>query len=248
MRATTQKRFNMGWRSIHFLEGFICLTVVLTSAACAAKPLVTPVPAGVSQVNTIAVFPFQDNSISHSTHTTGLSQTLTDGLSEALAGSEEITLIDRTSIEKILNELSLSSQGMTEAEGRLGIGKLLGAHYLILGEYAEIAGTLRLDARIIEVQSGTVKASASKEGAVRERKGLETAFSKEMAALLFKKTGRPKHREPVSSGDFFSRGLALERENQTDQALEHYQKALVLDPENRQAREHLEALLLLTAE
>ncbi len=238
MRAANQKRFKLG---------FICLVVGL-SAACAAKPVVTLVPAGVPQVNTIAVFPFQDNSISHSAHTTGLAQTLTDGLSEALAGSEDITLIDRASIEKILNELSLSSQGMTEAEGRLQVGKLLGAHYLILGEYAEIAGTLRLDARIVEVQSGTVRASASREGAVRERKALETAFSKEMAALLFKKTGRPEHREPVTSADFFSRGLALEREKQTDQALDHYQKALVLDPSNRQARERLEALLLMTAE
>lgn len=238
MRAVNQKRFECA---------SMCLAVVLAYTACAAKPPAALVSPGVPQVKTIAVFPFQDNSISHSPATAGLAHTLTDGMMEALAGSEEITLIDRASIEKILNELSLSSQGMTEASGRLQIGKLLGAHYLILGEYAEIAGTLRLDARIVEVQSGTVKAGASKEGAVRERKALETAFSQEMAALLFKETGRPKHREPVTSADFFSRGLGLEREKQTDQALDHYQKALALDPSNRQARERLEALLL-TAE
>ena len=221
----------------------MCLT-----AACAAKPA-RPAPALDSpRVKTVAVLPFQNNSITQSSHTQGLARTLTDRITENLTASLEVTLIDRESIEKLLNELSLSSQGMTQAEGRLSLGKLLGAHYLIMGEYSEIVGNLRLDARIVEVQSGRVIASDSVEGRVTERRHMETAFAKTVSVLLLDKIGTARGFGRFTSLDYLKMGLQFEKKQEFEKALEQYKKALSIDPKNKQANARLQAVLLMAIE
>ncbi|MFQ5589242.1 MAG: CsgG/HfaB family protein [Nitrospiria bacterium] len=197
---------------------------------------------------TVAVLPFEDHSITHSPETLGLARTVADRITEKLAGASGISLVDRDSIEKLLDELSLSSQGLTQAEGRLQLGKLLGAHYLLMGEFSEVVGTLRLDARVVEVQTGTIVSSNSVDGAVSKRQVLERDFARKTAALLLKKAGGGHSRPPESSEDYLRLGRRYEQAHKTDQALTAYQKALALDPENREARDRMEILLMMAVE
>ncbi len=221
----------------------MCLT-----AACAAKPARPALELDSPRVKTVAVLPFQNNSITQSPHTQGLARTLTDRITENLTASLEVTLVDRESIEKLLNELSLSSQGMTQAEGRLSLGKLLGAHYLIMGEYSEIVGNLRLDARIVEVQSGKIVGSDSIEGQVAERRHMETAFAKTVSVLLLDKIATARGFGRFTSLDYLKMGLQFEKKQEFEKALEQYKKALSIDPKNRQANARLQAVLLMAVE
>jgi len=224
------------------------LTVLFLTVSCAAKSAQMPPPSDVPQVKTVAVLPFSNNSITHSVHTKGLERTLTDRIVENLTGSLEITLIDREAIEKVLNELSLSSQGMTEGEGRLTLGKLLGANYLIMGEYSEIVENLRLDARIVEVQSGRIIGSDSAQGRVAERRHLETTFSKKVSSRLLEKVGVTRKTGAFGVLDYLKMGMQFEEKQQFEKALDQYKKALSIDPKNKQANARLQAVLLMAIE
>ncbi|NOY85419.1 MAG: hypothetical protein GXO96_11485 [Nitrospirae bacterium] len=226
----------------------LAMAVIFLTAACAAKSAQILPSSDVPQVKTVAVLPFSNNSITHSVHTKGLERTVTDRIVAHLAGSIEITLIDREAIEKVLNELSLSSQGMTEAEGRLTLGKLLGANYLILGEYSEIVENLRLDARIVEVQSGRVVGSDSVQGRVKARRELETTFSKKVSSRLLSKVGIIRKTGALSALDYLRMGIQFEKKQEFEKALTQYKKALSIEPENQQAHTRLQAVLLLAIE
>ncbi len=231
-----------------FKRVLLSLAVISMTAACTAKPLRVPSVSDAPQVKTVAVLPFSNNSITHSVHTKGLERTLTDRIVENLATSLEITLIDREAIEKVLNELSLSSQGMTEGEGRLNLGKLLGANYLILGEYSEIVENLRLDARIVEVQSGRVIGSDSAQGRVTERRHLETTFSKKVSSRLLSKIGVTRKTGVFGALHYLKMGIQFEEKQQFEKALDQYKKALSIDPKNQRAHARLQAVLLMAIE
>ncbi len=195
------------------------------------------------EILTVAVLDFENNSIGPASVTSGLGQVFADRIFERLSGQPGIIVVDRESIEKILEELSLSSQGLTEAEGRLRLGKLLGAQYLIFGSYMSIGEAIRIDARVIEVERGTVEGIAQ-EGMLSDRQQLTMALSEKVADKLFDKASAFAAQMPESSQGHFQRGLSFERKNKLDKALKYYQKALALDPQNQGARDRMEALLL----
>lgn len=221
------------------------IAVLLILAACSHAPLAPP---SVStergpEVFTVAVLPFEDNSIAASAETAGLGRSLAEGISAQLIDAPGVILIDRESIDKVLEELALSSGNMAEDEGRLRLGRLLGAHYLILGGFMAIGPSLRIDARIVEVERGLAEGTAT-EGTLSERRQAEIALSTKVAQLFSSKLGAYTQAPPVTSADHLRKGLALERIHQDDQALAHYQQALALDGNNQRARVRMEALLL----
>ena len=222
----------------------IPLFVLLFTACAAGSPSQRPEgsPALEQKLLTVAVLEFEDHGIGQTVATQGLGRTLSDRISEQLSGRSDLRLIDRESLQKTLQELSLSNLDIADREGQLRLGKLLGAQYLIMGGYTALAGGLRIDGRIVEVEKGIAEGS-SLEGQAAERAILEKNFSRQLADLLIGKVGLPKGR-PTTSQDFFLQGLALEQSNDHQKALEMYQKALAIDPRHHDARERMENLLL----
>ncbi len=235
-------------KGLKIFKHLLILSVTLSMVpACSGKSTrISPAPKP-PQVLTVAVLPFEDHSISHSPETLGLARTVADRISEQLFGVSGISLIDRESIDQLLSELSLSSKGITNEEGRLQLGQLLGVHYLLMGEYSEIFGNLRLDARFVEVQSGEIVGSYSMNGTVAERPILERSFSEKTSRLFLKKTGKTTF-EPKSSQDYLQLGLKYEQENNIDQAMMAYQKALSINPENQRAKIRMETLMMMAIE
>ncbi len=82
----------------------------------------------------------------------GLAQMLVSDLS-GLAG---IRVVERERLEEVLAELELQESRKVDQRTAAKIGKLLGAKYLVLGSYFELLGTLRADARVVEVETGRV--------------------------------------------------------------------------------------------
>ncbi len=196
-----------------------------------------------AQILTVAVLPFEDNSLAASPETAGLGRTLADGIADRLSDERALVFIDRESIDKILEELALSSGGLTESDHRLRLGHLLGAQYLVVGGYMAIGTSLRVDARVIEVERGLAEGRAV-EGGLEARRDIERALSQKISEVLLAKANRGSVLRPTSSLDYYRSGLALEKKKRFQQALSHYQQALALDVENQPARERMEALLL----
>ncbi len=227
---------------LHLFSIYLMMSFFLM--ACSSKPTLKGSHSERPQLLTVAVLPFENNSINPSLETAGLARSVTDHISGQLADSPQISLIDRESIELFLQELSLSSQGLTGKENRLQLGKLLGARYLLMGEFTEIVGNLRIDGRVVEVQTGTVTTSSSILGLASERRQLEQSFSKDITKHFLKKVGGSEPRKPMSSRGFFRLGQKLEKENRNEEALKAYQKALSMNPENYEAQDRMDILLI----
>ena len=80
------------------------------------------------------------------------------GLAEMLAsdldGTPGVRVIERVELQETLNELELGHSGKVDPATAAQIGKLTGARWLLMGSYFEFQGTLRIDARLVEVETG----------------------------------------------------------------------------------------------
>lgn len=80
---------------------------------------------------------------------------------EKYSGMSNFALVDRTTLDKVMNELSLSASGISN-DSRVEIGKLTGATHLLLVRYTLATNAeTTVTNRLIDVQSGEVLATAS---------------------------------------------------------------------------------------
>jgi len=132
----------------------------------------------------LAVLPFTVSE--HDTLLTPLGFGMADLLSTDLAVSERLILMDRLKIGAVLRELKLVDEGVTDPRGGPRAGRLIGARRLLTGSIAAgPAGTVRLQARIIDVIGGTVEELVSAEAPVSRIIDAE----KSLALLLFERLG-----------------------------------------------------------
>jgi TolB-like protein len=110
----------------------------------------------------------------------GLAQMMISDLS-ALDG---VRLVERDRLEEILAELKLAQSGKIDAATAAKVGKLLGARYLVLGGYFDLMGTLRADARVVEVETGKVLQSTGAQGKPQDFLDLEQKLSANVAKIL----------------------------------------------------------------
>jgi TolB-like protein len=80
----------------------------------------------------------------------GLAQMLITDLS----GSGRYDVVERSRLNELLAELELQRTDAVDPDTAVKAGKLVGAHYMVLGSYFELMGTLRVDARVVDVETG----------------------------------------------------------------------------------------------
>lgn len=94
----------------------------------------------------------------------GLAQMLTSDLH----GTPGVTVVERARLQAVLDEHQIQRGDLADPAAAVRVGRLLGARRLVLGAYFELLGTLRIDARVVEVETSRVLASAGV-GGPRER-------------------------------------------------------------------------------
>lgn|GEM_PF-1983610 len=232
-----------------FLRAAALLSLFGFLTGCAASPRggrTQAGPRGESRPLTVAVLEFEDHSPAIGPAAAGMGRTLADRIVEELAGRPGIRPVDRDSLQKLLEELSLSSRALTNPENRLKLGRLLGVQYFVMGGLTAIGGEVRVDSRIVEVEKGVTE-GVSSEGPLTERTAIEKGLSRQIADRLAAALVAGE-RPASTSRDFYLRGLVLENSKDDQQALKMYQRALALDPRNQEARERMEKLLLKEAQ
>jgi curli biogenesis system outer membrane secretion channel CsgG len=85
-------------------------------------------------------------------------------LTSKLKATQKYDLVERVEIEKVFRELHLSQSPAFDRNTVAHLGKLLGARYLLLGSFFETLGQFRMDARIVEVETGRVVATSGVDG------------------------------------------------------------------------------------
>ncbi len=198
---------------------------------------------------TVAVFPFDNNAVTDRERLDFLREWLPDSIGAALHGSQDLRVVERRELVRILQEQKLGSSDLASKEGRLELGKIIGAQTMIFGGFTAIAGALSIDARIVDVESGAILKTTSAQGLAGDARRLGEEISQRMTqglgiavAAKGAAAGLIDSRA-LEGAEHYYRGLALEKEGKTDEAIESYRRAIQIDREDGEARAHLKKLL-----
>ena len=133
----------------------ILTALVVSYAGCASKQVLT------GQDTTIAVWDLE-NLTPGDPGMLDLGEPLSAKIIDTLKESGDFTVIERQRLLLALEELNLGSTSLTDQDTRLSIGKILGARFMVFGGYQVIADTLRLDLRLVEVETGKILEASQK--------------------------------------------------------------------------------------
>ncbi|MBM4332395.1 MAG: hypothetical protein FJ117_14470 [Deltaproteobacteria bacterium] len=144
----------------------ILLSVAVFFMACAAK---TPVH---EKGITVAVWDLDDLTPS-AIPRPPLGELLSMQIIETLQKKGDYVVVERERLILTLGELRLGTTSLVDEETRLKLGRLMGARRMIFGGYQIIGDQMRLDLRLLEVESGKVLKAVKK-----------TASATDLPALL----------------------------------------------------------------
>jgi len=101
-----------------------------------------------------------------------------------LAAGAAFSIIEREELQKVLQEQELALSGLVDERSMPRIGRLLGANLLVFGSYIARGAELRLDAKAVEVESGTLACTASATGTVDQSLNMERELAEKLATGL----------------------------------------------------------------
>jgi len=106
---------------------------------------------------TVAVLDFDPRGISALE-----AQSLTDRFAAELNNTEQVILVDRRSVNEVLDEQGYETEGCTSEECAAEVGALLGVKYMINGSIGKIGDTFTIDAKMFFVATGVAERTKSK--------------------------------------------------------------------------------------
>lgn len=196
----------------------------------------------------IAVFPF-DNGGSY-----GQEKDNFDALQKGIAGlmisdlaaNPAARVVEREALQKLLDEQNLGTAGRVDPQTAAKLGKLVGARYVVTGVFIDFYGDFRIDARLINVETGEIVKVES------DRMQRDHLFDliRTVAAKLMKDANLPAlprqasdqrlgRQVPTEALTYYSRALLYHDRGQKDKAVEMYQKALQVFPDFAEASDGL---------
>ena len=89
-------------------------------------------------------------------------------MAQSLLSSGHFRLVERVQLNKVLDELNLDRSSYIDPSSAQRIGHLIGAQYLGIGSFQVFRGEMRLNARLIRVETGEIIAADRVVGPVGE--------------------------------------------------------------------------------
>lgn len=224
-----------------------CNPVPPHSAPSSPIPLSAP-PHVRSQFPTptvLSIFSFEDR--------TGLPQLawlrtgLADMLIAELATNPSLIIVQRERVDEIIREQAFQLSGRVTDQSTVKIGRLVGANVLVIGRMIVADGLLRLDGQLIGVEQGTVLAAVSADGRLDDVAAvarllvarLQALFSASAMEVNIPRTDA----QMLQTAQADHNGEQLSREGKLFEALEEYERALALNPNNTIVQSHLSRTL-----
>ena len=87
---------------------------------------------------------------------------LTFKLTQFLQGKKRISVVERELIDKLLEELNLSSSDLSDPATALKLGKIIGARFIATGNIVRVEKETQVTLRVIETETSSVKCALSK--------------------------------------------------------------------------------------
>jgi TolB-like protein len=116
---------------------------------------------GTTDIKTIAVGDFENNSVytgKFKDYDFGaLAKALPHLITCDLAEAGDLKVVDRQRTSELMKELAISASGVADKKQGVKIGKFLGAHAYIFGQYMVLSkDKVRIDARVVQTATGEV--------------------------------------------------------------------------------------------
>lgn len=156
------------------LKIFILVSLVVS---CAPKPVVYERGA------TVAVWDLDDLSPSSQTRP-DLGELLSGQIIEVVKKRGNMGVVERQRLLMALEELRLGTSSLVDETTRLKLGKMVGARWMVFGGYQIIGKAMRLDLRLVEVESGKIKKAVEKTASASDLQGWLNAAQKAAEELI----------------------------------------------------------------
>jgi TolB-like protein len=139
-------------RAVFLLAAICMLTSGFGGCATTGKQ---PVPL------TVAVLDIENLGPGDSTGA-DLGELLSSEIIGKLSEKPGIQVIERQKLLNVLEELKLGSSELADESARLKVGRMLGARRMVFGGYLVSGGSMRLDLRLVDVETGRILKTAKK--------------------------------------------------------------------------------------
>ncbi len=137
-------------------QGFQRVGPVVSSADGRFRDLVKQLfPDSLALIKTVAVCPLDYYVPEHREKAGAVSERLT----HAMVASKKCVVVERANLEKLLAETRLGMTGAISQNSAVELGKLLGAHLMVMGSIEKEEDDLLLTARVVDVKTGKVLTS-----------------------------------------------------------------------------------------
>lgn len=103
---------------------------------------------------------------------------------ETLKNKGAYTVVERERLLLALEELRLGTTKLVDETTRLKLGRMLGARFMVFGGYQIVGDKMRLDLRLVEVETGKIKKAVEKTSSVTDLQGWIDTARKAAAELL----------------------------------------------------------------
>jgi TolB-like protein len=196
--------------------------------------MILPLPApAVEGIQTLAILPFDNNSITEPEKYAPLSDGLAAMLITDLNKNDSVlTVIERNKIKSILKEIALGQMGGVDQSTAIEAGKILGAQSIAFGSFTIMGDMIRIDVRIIKVESSELVMAESVSGEMKNFMALETDLATKIADALKTslKGSSGKSKSSIDAALYFSKGIDAMDKGNKKEAQTLFNKAIEIDP------------------
>ena len=151
-----------------------------------------------------------------------LKKGLADMLITDLSNINMLSIVERSQIENILKEQKLNNSSKFDPNTASKIGKLLGAQIILTGGYFEMMGSLRLDARFIDVETGKILKADGVDGQTSNFFKIQKQLAWKIINTLDVKISVAEKKSMELNEN--SKALSFEDANLYSKALDYYDK------------------------
>jgi TolB-like protein len=102
---------------------------------------------------------------------TDMGELLASEVIETLKEAGTYQVVERQRLILALEELNLGSSALADDATRLKIGRIVGARFMVFGSYFVLGDVMRLDLRLVEVETGAIVKAAEKTTAAGDLNG-----------------------------------------------------------------------------
>ncbi|MGH7510601.1 MAG: CsgG/HfaB family protein [Gemmatimonadales bacterium] len=173
-------------------------------------------------------------------------------LGSELGRDSRLRLVERGRVTQALRSQNLAPDARVDAATAAKVASQVGARYAITGNFADFYGKFRIDARIVDAESGQIlKVVSNDDPALQDRaelsRILQALGGKIVAAVGLRPSagtsaGGQARLPPTEALTQYSLGLLYESEGERSKAGEHFQQAMTAFPNYSEAREAMQRL------